>query len=87
MLDLEQRLLWICDLGFVNLQEVVQHLNWLATLLTLVEGVGGWAHVPTDSVDLVSPLLAIVSHYDRAIKITINGLLALKSVIALVYNC
>lgn len=68
------------DLRLVDLQEVVKHLNLAVTLFSLVEGVVVGAHLPTDSVDLVSPLLTIVGHNDGAIEIAVNILLILKAV-------
>jgi len=75
------------DLGLINLQEVVKHLNLAVTLFSLVKGVVSRSHLPADSVDLVSPLLTIVSHDDSAIEIAVDPLLILKTVEAIVYNC
>jgi hypothetical protein len=89
LLDLEQRLVGICDLLLVVLLEVVEHLNSsLSTaLLSLLEEVGARRHVPTDSVDLVGSLEAIVGHDYSAVEIAIYVGLIIKTFKPVVNNC
>lgn len=81
LFDLEKRLILDCNSLFVIFEEVVQHpdTGLCATLLSLLKVVGCGRELPTDSVDLVGSLLAIVCHDDGAVKILIYISLIFKS--------
>lgn len=81
LFNFEERLVRDCNPLFVIFQEVVQHpdTGLSTTLLSLLKVVGSGREFPTDSVDLVGSLLAIVSHDDCAVKIAIYILLIFKS--------
>ena len=75
------------DLGFVNFQEIVEHLDPLTTRFSLIEVVIAWSEFPTDPVYFVGSLLTIVGHDDRTIEIAIYQMFIFKTLITFVYNC